>query len=165
MATLKPRINLTLQQERYDLLKRLSGLSAQSMSAIITEVLDTVYPVFERLVIVLEAAKNAQASQKEGMRSAVAAAEVEMLPHLYDAVSQFDMFMDEAAKATGADLTALKTSEEVLLQIMSKEAVKGGGDCGGALATPLAPPSVSSPRICNTGVRSKKPNKIKGAKK
>ena len=168
MPTVKPRINITLQPERYDLLRRLSSLQGSSMASIVVEVMDSVYPVLERVVIVLEAAKNAQTSQKEGMRKAVEAAEVEMMPHMYDAISQFDMFIDEAAKATGADLTALKSSEEVLRKIMSADDSKVGGitppeagtDTGGVI-----PPAVPSPRICNTGVRSEKPNKIKGAKK
>ena len=168
MPTKKPRINLTLQPERYELLRRLAVLQESSMASIIIEVMDSVYPVLERVVIVLEAAKNAKTSQKEGMRKAVETAEEEMMPHMYEAISQFDMFMDEAAKATGADLTALKSSEEFMRKIMSPEDQQtDGGRRGDATKERHtdAPQAVASPRICNTGVRSEKPIKNKGPKK
>lgn len=121
MPSAKPRIALVLEQPRYDLLKRLAALQGVSMASVVCEVMETVYPVLERVCVVLEAGKRAQESQKQGMRDAVEKAEADLLPHLYTAINQFDMFMDEAAEATGADLKALKSSEEVLRKFMEED--------------------------------------------
>ena len=57
MATTKPRINVTLEQHRYDLFKRLAALQGVSMSSLVAELLEAVADPMERVCVVLEAAK------------------------------------------------------------------------------------------------------------
>ena len=72
MPTAKPRLNLTLPQHRYDLLKRLADIQGVSMSSVVTDVMEEVYPVLERVCVVLEAALLAKKTSKEGLRVASA---------------------------------------------------------------------------------------------
>ena len=101
MPTPNPRINLTMQPHRYELVKRLATVQGVSMASVISEVLEEVYPVLERVCVVLEAARMAKETQRAGMREAVAAAEAELVPIIDKAVAQFDMFIDDAQKALG----------------------------------------------------------------
>lgn len=106
MPTIKPRIKLTLEQPRYDLLKRLAALQGVSMAALVTDMLEEFYPVMERVCVVLEAAKQAQASTKQGLREAVALAEAELMPLANATLSQFDLFMDRVEGAIPGGVTA-----------------------------------------------------------
>ena len=95
MPTIKPRIKLTLEQPRYDLLKRLAALQGASMSSLVTDILEEFYPVMERIAVVLEAAQQAQETSKQGLREAVAQAEAQLIPLAKATLSQFDLFMDK----------------------------------------------------------------------
>lgn len=106
MPTIKPRIKLTLEQPRYDLLKRLAALQGVSMAALVTDMLEEFYPVMERVCVVLEAAKQAQATSKQGLRDAVAQAEAELLPLAKATMSQFDLFLDGVEQSIAAPAPA-----------------------------------------------------------
>ena len=123
MPSTNPRIALTMQPHRYDLLKRLAVLQGCSMASLVTGVLDEIYPVLERVCVVLEAAQRAKETSKEGLREAVAKAENELVPLIYRAVDQFDMFIDDAAKSVGADLTSQERASEA---IRKAQGVEGG---------------------------------------
>lgn len=107
------------------------------MSSVVTGIMDEVYPVLERLCVVLEAAKQAQESGKQGLRDAVAQAEAELVPFLYQAVDQLDIFMEDAAKNVGVDLSADTRASEVIrraqapkqhTQQTAPRGAAGGGD-------------------------------------
>ena len=93
MPTINPRLQLTLPPHRHALLKRLAGLQGVSMSALVVDILDEFYPVMERVCVVLEAAAQAQATSKQGLKDAVAQAEAELVPLAQATLSQFDLFM------------------------------------------------------------------------
>lgn len=85
MPTTNPRITITLKPEIHVLLRRLSELSGQSQSSMVSELLDQSSPVFGRMVQVLEAAhvlkEKAQlnrAAITEGMESAQRELEVQL---------------------------------------------------------------------------------------
>ncbi len=67
MATLKPRITVTLKPSTHATLKRMSVLTKNSQSAIVGELLTSAEPVFERMVRIMEAAARA----KEGAQGSV----------------------------------------------------------------------------------------------
>lgn len=121
MPTIKPRVQLTLNQHEHDLLKRLAGLQGVSMASLITEILEPAFPVLERVCVVLEAAQRAQESSKEGMRTAMAKAEAELIPHLLDAVDQFDLFVGDVGTSVGADLDGMPESSSVIRKAMGDE--------------------------------------------
>jgi hypothetical protein len=75
VPTKNPRINVTLSPAVAAMLRRMSQLNKKSQSAIIGELLEASQPVFERMVRVLEAAEQAQASVKAQIRGNLEAAE------------------------------------------------------------------------------------------
>ncbi len=99
MPTINPRIAITVPQHRYDLWKRMAELQGASMASLITEVLEELYPMLERMCVVLEAAQKAQQSSKEGLRKAVEQAEAEFIPLAKSTMGQFDLFMDRVTDA------------------------------------------------------------------
>lgn len=94
MPSVKPRLALTLPEHRHDLLKRLAGLQGVSMASVVTELLEECYPVLERVVVALEAAKSASESAKTGLRESCNKAIAEMEPYRDQFMDQFDLFMD-----------------------------------------------------------------------
>lgn len=106
MATKNPRISVMLKPESDAILTRLSAATKQSKSSIIAEFLeDTCMPMFERMVVVLEAAATATDDAKAAARQGFADAEekllgvVGMTTDLFDAASR--PILADAEKATG----------------------------------------------------------------
>lgn len=105
MPSVKPRLALTLPEHRHDLLKRLAALQGVSMASVVTDLLEECFPVLERVVVALEAAKLASESAKEGLRESCDKAAVELEPYRDAVLNQFDLFMDgltASATASGA---------------------------------------------------------------
>ena len=65
MTTIRPRITVNLEPVTALQLKRISELTGNSQSSMISEVLEQAAPVFERLILVLEAAEQAKAKVRE----------------------------------------------------------------------------------------------------
>ena len=104
MPSAKPRLALTLPEHRHDLIKRLAGLQGVSMASVVTELLEECYPVLERVVVALEAAKSASESAKTGLRESCDRAIAEIEPYREQFVDQFDLFIDGITRqAQGAE--------------------------------------------------------------
>lgn len=147
MPTKNPRINITVKPERYELLKRLAAHQGTTMSGLVSETMEMMYPVMERVCVVLEAAKMAQESSKDGLRKTIAKAEAELLPMLYEAVGQFDMFVDDAAKSVGVDHDASSHAVNIIRDIMDKDAASGAAGTGtSARAGGRVPAAGGNPR-------------------
>ena len=102
MATKNPRISVMLKPESDVILSRLSAVSKQSKSSIIAEFLEeTCMPMFERMVVVLEAAANATDEAKAATRQGFAEAEEKLVGVLGMTTDLFDQasrpVMEEAA--------------------------------------------------------------------
>ena len=93
MPTAKPRIQVTVTESQYQLLKRLAQLQDRSMSAVLSELFDQIEPVYERVAVVLQAALRAQDSMKQGLIAATESAEAELAPMLAQAMGQLDMLV------------------------------------------------------------------------
>lgn len=65
MPTLNPRLTVTLEPSTAAQLRRMSELTGNSQSKIVSELLTQSAPVFDRLIAVLEAAASAQSAAKE----------------------------------------------------------------------------------------------------
>lgn len=143
MPTSNPRLQLTLSPHRYDLIKRLSVIQGVSMSSVVTDILDEVYPVLERVCVVLEAAKQAQETGKQGLRDAVAQAESELVPILYQAVDQLDIFMEDAAKSVGFELSTDSRAAEAIRRAQApqqtSQQIAPQGAAGGGSAKARTP--------------------------
>lgn len=94
MPSVKPRLALTLPEHRHELLKRLAALQGVSMASVVTELLEECYPVLERVVLALEAAKSASESAKTGLRESCDKAIAEIEPYREQFMDQWDLFMD-----------------------------------------------------------------------
>jgi predicted DNA-binding protein len=145
MPTTNPRITITLKPEVHAVLKRLSAATDNSQSAIVSELLESSVPVFERMVLVLEAAKAAQQGMAsdiaQGLERAQSKIEAQlglMLGELDDAyrpiLTQGETVHRRRRKAAAADTDAL--------------AAAGSGAAGGGS------PAGSTP-MSNRGVRSR----------
>ena len=64
MATKKPRLTITLEPALSDSLRRLSELTGNSQSSLISEMLSGSGPIFEKMIRVLEAAEFAKGAIK-----------------------------------------------------------------------------------------------------
>jgi len=144
MPTVNPRITITLKPEVHAVLKRLSAATDNSQSAIVSELLESSVPVFERMVLVLEAAKAAQqgmaADLAQGLERAQSKIEAQlglMLGEMDEAyrpiLKQGETVQRRRRKAAATDTDALAAAGSV-------------GAVGGA-------PGVPTP-MSNRGVRS-----------
>ena len=117
MPTKNPRIALTLQPYRYDLLKRMAALQGVTMSSLVSDVLEELYPVLERVCVALEMAKQAQESSKQGLRDSVDRSIGELMPILTAGQAQLDMFIGDVERAVrvaavGADAQAVRPAAD-----------------------------------------------------
>lgn len=102
MATKNPRISVMLKHESDVILTRLSAVTRQSKSGIIAEFLEeTCMPMFERMVMVLEAAAIASDDAKAATKQGFAEAEEKLLGIVGMTSDLFDLasrpVMEEAA--------------------------------------------------------------------
>lgn len=88
MATLNPRITVTLTPAVHAVLKELASLGGQSQSSIVGELLETSLPIFERVVVTLRAAKTIHASAR-----AEVASSLERAQHRLE--GQMDFLLDQ----------------------------------------------------------------------
>lgn len=102
MATEKPRIAVTLEQHRYDLLKRLAAAQGVSMSHLVSDLLEAVAEPLERVCVLLESAKKAPQEVKDGLRAAAEHSERTVFPLVSRALDQLDMFLGVAESSVSA---------------------------------------------------------------
>lgn len=81
MPAVNPRISVTLRPSLDAVLRRLSEVSGQSRSSFIAEMLEQSEPVFERMAVILETARNATEEAKSRMASNLDEAHERLLEH------------------------------------------------------------------------------------
>ena len=94
MPTNNPRITITLEPATYARLRRLSELTDQSLSAIVSEILDGSAQVFDRTITVLEAAKSATEEMREKTAADLAAAQTKLEQQLGLSLEVFDGYTE-----------------------------------------------------------------------
>ena len=75
MPTLNPRITITLDESTALQLRRLSELTGNSQSKLVSELLQESGPVFSRTIVVLEAAQRAKEALKTGSAARLSSAQ------------------------------------------------------------------------------------------
>lgn len=142
MPTLNPRITVTLRPSTAATLRRLSELTGNSQSAMVSELLEESEPVFQRMTAVLEAAQKAQKEAKAGVVEGMERAQSRLEESLGLVRAQFDEY-------TGDLLAGL---EDVKRRARKTTARQPGG---GAPSAP-APTSAGAkrPPLSNRGVRN-----------
>lgn len=143
MPTINPRVTVTLKPEQFEVLSRLSAARGVSMSSILSELWEVSAPVMARVANLLEEAKGAQQSAKDGIREATEAALEIVAPQAAQVMVNFDLFEEQA---------------------LQKIADGRGGD-GATAAAGRGRTGTGSPPSSNTGVRFSEPNKIKHIRK
>lgn len=145
MSTTKPRITITLEPVTALQLKRISELTGNSQSAMVSEVLQQAVPVFDRLIKVLEAAELAKQSAVAAQRSV----KVQSIGNLEAAQRrierQMGLVLDDFDESTAPLLAEL---EEV--QRRGRKTTREGG---GSTARAAVSGTTSTP-LSNRGVRS-----------
>ena len=101
MATTNPRITVTLKPHVYDVVKRLATLNGQSMSSIVSELLETVHPPLMRTIAILEAAAAAPKQVREGLKKTVEDMEREITKSAGSSISQLDWLLGEISASDG----------------------------------------------------------------
>lgn len=103
MATTKPRITITLNQRTYEVLKAISDLGGNPMSAFVAEMLDSALPTLERMAATFQAIKGAQETERGKFLASLDRAQAALEPAVMEAVGQFDLFLAtvETAVADG----------------------------------------------------------------
>jgi predicted DNA-binding protein len=71
MPTVNPRLSVTLTPELAAVMDRMSALTGNSKSSLVAELLESSLPVFERMMVVLEAANQLQDQAKEAQHDVV----------------------------------------------------------------------------------------------
>lgn len=134
MTTSKPRITVNLEPVTALQLKRISELTGNSQSSMISEVLEQASPVFERLIVVLEAAETAKARVREQSieRLSDAQARIE---------AQLGLVLDDFDRTTAP---LLEQVEKVPRRRRASGAREGHAGATAPLPTPIS----------NRGVRS-----------
>jgi hypothetical protein len=111
MATLKPRITISLEQEVYDTIKGLSEAQGSTMSGLISEFLTMVNPVQQR---VLQAVKKAQSLDTESKANVVAsleAGEAQLTEMLGPLLDLFDQIAESQPPHSNTGVTNTNPSE------------------------------------------------------
>ena len=87
----KPRINLTLEPELYDLITELAELREVSRSAIVVDMLDAAEPTMRRLLTTLRAFMSAQEQSQQEFLANLEEAERVLSPMVAAALDQLEM--------------------------------------------------------------------------
>jgi len=142
VATDKPRIQVTVDRNLYNTIKRMAKLQGKSMSAVCGELLEAVHMPLMRTVALLEAAAEAPAQVRQGLAQVATSIEREMVGVAGSALAQMDWALGQLEGASGA--------ADAPAQPKRPQARKGRK-------------KGSNPRSSNTGVRSGRQAKKGGA--
>ena len=93
MATTKPRITLTMDQELYSLYRDLAELQGRSMSSIIVDLLGATAPVQQQVLQALRHALSVQEEGRAGMLSSLEKAQSKAEAMLSPTMAIFDEFL------------------------------------------------------------------------
>ena len=152
MATSKPRVTVTLKPSTYAVLREMSRLTKNSQSQIVAELLEQAEPIFERMVQVIQAAKNAQADVKAKV--------LEGLEGAQGVLEQSLGLMSEDFHSRSRDLV------DQLETVSRRARSSGGGDPASGAVPPLLPPLLTggSGRTLPSGKKQAKPSRRQAKK-
>lgn len=100
MATNKPRIQVTLDQEAYDALKTFSGLTGGSMSAIVSSLVTANVKTFDGLGKVIALAQSLDAGARAALAGGMSDIESGVLSSLSDLTTVMEGIGVAASEAT-----------------------------------------------------------------
>lgn len=141
MPTLNPRISITLEPSTAAQLRRMSELTGNSQSQMVSEILSQSSPVFERMIRVLEAAEVAKQAAKE------------------QTATRLELAQSQVEKQLGLMLDSMDDMSRPLLdhaEQIRRRARRAAKPSVGVARTagPHAAPQRASTPMSNRGVRS-----------
>lgn len=134
MATERHRITISLESKDYETLRRLARLQRAPMSRIVSELVEEVTPVLERVCAAIEVAAKANEGVKVSIRRAVAEAEQSLLPHAQAVARQFSDFEGQLRSLVG-QIDRLDDPEAVAA--LTTACAVGGAAAGGKSPRPV----------------------------
>lgn len=139
MTTLNPRLTITLQPSVSAQIRELSRLTGNSQSAIISELLESSAPVFERLIQVLAAAEQAKSEMSGQVRRDLAQAQTRV-------ERQLGLILEDFGDVTKPILDQAET-----IRRRTRRATPGraGAGTSGAIRGPSTPMSNRGVRLDN----------------
>lgn len=99
MATTKPRITVTLDQDQYELLSEFAKLQGCSMSASFATIWGEAAPTIRKIVDLIKEAEQARDSIGDRIRDLAFDTEGAMLAHARSAIEQLDVFEKQVQSA------------------------------------------------------------------
>ena len=147
MPTPNPRISVTLKPVTAELLRRLSMLTGNSQSSMVSELLESSEGVFQRMLLVLEAAQRAKDETKREISSSMEKAQDKLERQLGIVMDSFDDY-------TGDLLAELETVKR-----RGRTPAARSGLPRARTVSETADASANRPPISNRGVRSTPNNK------
>lgn len=90
MATAKPRITITLEQDVYDTIRGMAEVQGCSMSSVVSEFLTMVNPIQQRVLKATRKALNLEASSKADTVKMLESAEAQLTAMLGPLLDLFD---------------------------------------------------------------------------
>lgn len=145
MPTLNPRISVTLKPSTDAILRRLSAITGNSKSSLVSEILEESEKLFEKIVITLEAA--------EKVKSSLAA----------DSIARFELGHAQLQEQLGMAMDLFDNASKPILaqaETISRRATRVTEAAGGAERSPRSRlPEASQPPYVTRG--SGTPNTVK----
>ena len=142
MPAVNPRLSVTLKPSTASVLRRLSNLTGNSQSSMVSELLESSEPVFVRMLQVLEAATKAQAEAKAEISNGLESAQTRLEKHLGIVMEEFDQF-------TGDLLEGLEDVPRRGRKAAARQPLGGAPAVSGSASA-----AAKRPPISNRGVRS-----------
>lgn len=110
MPTLKPRVNVTLEPQTYEVIDRLAALQGRSRGAVIADLLDSIAPVMGKTVSLLEAAASAPQQVKDGLRSVVEGIHDDLVGAAGDPMGQMDALLEQLSGGSAEGSTPVSVT-------------------------------------------------------
>lgn len=101
MATTKPRITITLTEKQHQLLKTISDASGNSMSYLVTDLIEASEPILQRTASTFSHLKVLNDENKRKIKEAMENAQNVIEPMALNALQQMDCFIDTLTEIHG----------------------------------------------------------------
>jgi len=105
MATQKPRITITLDQDVYDTIRGLSEVQGVTMSGLVSEFLAMVNPIQQRVLRACQKAQALNTESKASMVSSLEASEAQLTEMLGPLLALMDQLVDEQPPHSNTGVT------------------------------------------------------------
>ena len=104
MATVKPRITITLEEDQYVVLQQLSRLKGVSMSKLVVEFLDPVFPPMQRLTESMNRIKKSDALLKGQMSIIAEDIDSAFEPTIQEVIDDYKKLLSKLESVSGGTL-------------------------------------------------------------